>query len=266
MAISIDLSEKYILVTGGAGFGVGAGVCKAVAAAGARLIVNDLKLEEAQKAAEQYPGAVAIAGDVSQPEAVERMFRELNERCGLIHGLVNNAGVGLYKPSHEASEADFDRIFNIDVRGLWLMSKAFTHQLLEGQAAGAIVNVASVHARATSPGYAIYSSAKAAVEGLTRGMASDLGKHSIRVNAVAPGYVHSEQGFELIRGWTADPQQWVDDFRLKYQCLPHFIDAEDCGHAAAFLLSELSKSITGTCMTVDAGTTALVVGRDFTER
>jgi len=218
------------------------------------------------KVARKYPGTIAIQGDISKAEEVERIFAEAHAQCGLIQGLVNNAGVGLNKPAHEASEADFDRLYGIDVRGMWLVSKAYVNQLLEVGEIGHIVNIASVHAQVTSAGYALYASAKSAVEGLTRGMALDLGPNHNRVNAIAPGYVHSEQGFEIIGTWVEDPQKWVDDYRTDYQALPYFIDALDCGYTAAFLLSDLSRSITGQTIYVDNGTTSMIFNRSFVEK
>lgn len=258
----LSLENKNILVTGGGGYGVGAGVCEAVANAGGRLIINELDFEVAHFAAGKYPGAVAVAGDVSKPEDVKRMFSTLQRQVGVVHGLVNNAGVGLNKPAHEATEEDFDRIYHIDVRGLWLVSKAFVKLLIDEQEVGHIVNVASVHSYSTNPGYAIYASAKSAVAGLTRGMALDLGKHKIRVNAIGPGYVHSEQGMDIIAQWADDAAAWIDNYRRNCQALPYLIDAIDCGNLTAFLLSDLARSITGQTIYVDAGATCMIFGND----
>lgn len=266
MSLSIDFTGKNILVTGGGGFGVGAGICEAVAASGARLIVNDVRADAAADMAAKYEGAISIAGDVSSAEDVQRIFSELKEKIGVIHGLVNNAGVGLNKLAHEATETEFDRLFDIDVKGLWLMSRAFVHQLLQAKAVGHIVNIASVHSHSTNAGYSLYSSAKSAVSGLTRGMALDLGRHLIRVNAVAPGYVHSEQGFEIIATWSDDPKQWAEDYRMNQQALPYFVDAVDCGNTSVFLMSDLSRSISGQTIYVDNGATSMIFNRDFTEK
>jgi NAD(P)-dependent dehydrogenase (short-subunit alcohol dehydrogenase family) len=257
-----SLKNRNILVTGGAGFGVGGGVCEAVVQAGGRLIINDLDGDAANAAVERFEGAIAIQGDIRDSAEVERIFNQIEAEVGVCHGLVNNAGVGLNRPAHEASEQEFDRIFGVNARGLWLVSRAFVAQLLEAEAVGHIVNVSSVHAIETNPGNAIYASTKAAVAGLTRGMALELGKHHIRVNAIAPGFVHSEQGLQIIRTWSDDPEKWVHDYRVNQQALPYFIDAVDCGNAAVFLLSDLSRSITGQTIYVDAGSTSMIFGND----
>ena len=262
---SIDLSHLRVLVTGGGGTGVGGGVCQVLSACGAQVIVNDIDPVRAEEAAHRYPGAVAIAGDISQAKDIERLFETVNQAHGSVNGLVNNAGVGLSKLAHEVSEAEFDRLYSIDIRGVWLASRAFVRQLLPTGQRGGIVNISSVHAYGTQARYAIYCSAKSAVEGLTKGMAIELGRHGIRCNAIGPGYVHAEQNYDLIRTWAEDPEQWVQDFIQNQQAIPSVIDAVDCGHTAAFLLSDLSQAITGQCIYVDKGTTIMLLNKDFTE-
>jgi enoyl-[acyl-carrier-protein] reductase (NADH) len=93
-------------------------------------------------------------------------------------------------------------------------------------------------------------------------MALDLGKYNIRVNAIGPGYVHSEQGMDIIGQWADDPEEWVDNYRRNCQALPYLIDAVDCGNLAAFLLSDLARSITGQTIYVDAGATSMIFGND----
>ena len=93
--MKIDLTGKNILVTGGAGDGLGQGICEAVDQSGGRVIVNDLNLAIAQKAALKYKNAFAVAGDISNADDVTRMFDEIKEELGIVHGIVNNAGIGL---------------------------------------------------------------------------------------------------------------------------------------------------------------------------
>jgi len=253
-----DLKGKNILVTGGGGVGVGAGVCQALSAAGANVIINELELEVAVEATKKYPGSVAVGADISKQEEVERMFTELKERVGVVHGLVNNAGVGLTKFAHTATEEEFDKLYSIDIRGVWLMSRAFVNALLETGESGNIVNISSLLARSPMHYYGIYSSAKAAVEGLTRGMAIELGRKNFRINAVAPGYVHAEQNYDLLKVLANDTHKWVEEFKENQQALPYDVAPIDCGNVVAFLLSDLSRSVTGQTILVDAGATALL--------
>jgi NAD(P)-dependent dehydrogenase (short-subunit alcohol dehydrogenase family) len=261
---SLDLKGRIILVTGGGGTGVGAGVCKVLSQLGATVILNELDLAKAEQAAKQYPGAVPVAADISKSEEIARMFEQVEREVGLITGLVNNAGVGLCKVAHEASEEQFERLYDIDVKGVWLVSKAFTQRLIAKGEFGNIVNVSSIHAHSTWSRYAIYASAKAAVEGLTRGMAMELGSKGIRVNAIGPGYVPAEQNYDLIRTWTDDPEKWEKDFIRDQQAINYEIQPVDCGNTAAFLLSDLSRAITGQTLYVDAGLTSLGINRSST--
>jgi len=256
----MELKGKNILVTGGGGFGVGAGICNVLAAYGARLVINEQDQGKANAIAKKYVDALPVAADISKALEVEAMFSYIEKECGVLHGLVNNAGIGLSRLAHEASEKEFDRLYGIDVRGVWVVSKLFVNQLLKNRLTGNIVNVSSVHAHSTIPGYAIYASAKSAVEGLTRGMAMELGKLGIRVNAIAPGYVHAEQNYELIRSWTDDPEKWVEEYIFKEQAINRKIQPEDCGYSAAFLLSDLSQCITGQTVYIDCGTTIKLLG------
>ena len=256
----MNLKSKNILVTGGAGFGVASGICKVLYECGARLIINEKDEGKMEAVLKKYPGSVPAIADVSDHEEVEKLFNDLEKKVGLIHGLVNNAGVGLSKPAHEATEQEFNTLYNTDVKGVWIMSKLFVRQLLKNEATGNIVNVSSVHAHSTILRYAIYASAKSAVEGLTRGMAVELGKHNIRVNAIAPGYVHAEQNYELLKTLTDDPKQWVRDYIEHEQVIHNEIHPEDCGHTVAFLLSDLSSSITGQTIYVDKGNTIKLLG------
>ncbi len=261
--LNIDLSGKRILVTGGAGDGVGAGLCEAVAEAGGKLIINDLDEETARRAAAKYEHAVPVVADVSNVKAVDRMFMEIRQKYGVVHGLINNAGVGLGKYAHEATEEEFDHLYDVDVKGVWAVSRAFVRQLLEHGATGHIVNIASVHAFATMPKMAVYASAKAAVAGMTRGLAVELGQHNIRCNAIAPGMVYSAQSLTMIKKWAKDPQQWIDDHRDDQQSLNSFVTARDCGNIAVFLLSDLSRSITGQTFYADNGTTSMIYNNRY---
>ena len=261
----MDLKNLRVLITGGGGSGVGGGVCEALAGFGATLIINDLDVEKANLAAQKYPGAIAVGGDISNKDELTAIFEEIKEKIGVVNGLVNNAGIGLSRLAHEASEAEFDRLYNIDIRAVWQVSKFFVNQLIANKTAGNIVNISSVHAFATHSRYALYCSVKSAVEGLTKGMAYELGHHNIRCNAIGPGLVKAEQNHELISTWTDDPSQWETDYINKQQVIPKDIYPIDCGNTVAFLLSDYSKAITGQTIYVDAGTTIMIFNRDFVE-
>ncbi len=260
----MDLSHLKVLVTGGGGGGVGAGVCQALDNFGATLIINELTIEKAVEASKLYKKAIPVQADLRSAEEVEKMFSEIKEKAGNINGLVNNAGVGLAKPVHEVEESEFDRTYGVNIRGTWLVTKYFVKQLLDNKIKGNIVNISSIHGFASQPNYSIYASTKSAIEGFTKAMAYELGGYGIRSNAIGPGLVHAEQNYELFKAFTSDPEKYEEDFIENQQALNHLIQPIDCGNTVAFLLSELSRSITGQVIYVDAGKTIMLCNREFT--
>lgn len=260
-----DLEGKKILVTGGGGEGVGGGVCLALDEFGATIVLNEITIEKAEAAARKYKNAIPVGADIGNSQQVDHMFDIIARDIGVIDGLVNNAGVGLSKVAHEASEQEFDRLYDIDIKGVWQVSKGFVNQLLTHRKPGSIVNISSVNALATMSRYAIYASAKAAVEGLTMGMSVELGIHGIRINAIGPGLVPAEQNYDLVRTWTDDPEKWLREFPKDQQAIPEDIKPIECGYVVAFLLSNLSSAITGQTLYVDKGTTSLIFNRSCTE-
>lgn len=260
----MDLTDRTVLVTGAGGTGVGSGVCRAVVEAGGNLVVHEREVHEADRAAERYGAAAAYGADLAVPERVHDMFAKIAADVGRLDGLVNNAGIGLSRPAHEATVEEYDRLNAVDGRGVWLACRAFARIALSRGTSGSIVNVSSVHARASMRGYALYAGVKAEVEGLTRGLAVELGPYGIRCNAIAPGYVHSEQNEALIRTWSDDPAGWVHRHTTDHQALERQIEPIDCGWAAVFFLSDRARAVTGQVLRVDAGTTSLLYDRAFT--
>ncbi len=260
----MNLSGKNVLVTGGGGVGVASGVVAALLEAGANVIINEVDHKTLKEGQKRFPNVTAVKADVTSEEDILALFKIIVERHGILHGLVNNAGIGLSRVAHDASEEEFDKIFGINVKGVWRVSRLFAQQLIAAKLPGAIVNISSVHAHSAMSRNALYTTTKNAVVGLTMGMAVELGKHNIRVNAVAPGYVHAEQNYDLVKTWTEDPKQWVQDFINNQQVLHHDIKAIDVGRTAAFLLSDGARSITGQQLFVDAGKTSLLFNRDYT--
>ncbi|ELV8578693.1 SDR family oxidoreductase [Vibrio vulnificus] len=260
----IELQGKNILITGAAGSGVGFGIANVVYQAGAHVIIHDINEGMfTDKLKAKYPQAEFVAGDLRDKEFVKDLFSGFEARGILLHGLVNNAGIGLSKPTHEVEETEFTNLFDVDVKAVWRLSKYFICQCLNHGIQGSIVNISSVHAHSTIPRYAIYASAKGGVEALTRGMSIDYGSQDIRVNAIAPGYVHSDQNYELIATWSDDPVEWVKRHSRNQQCIEREVTPQECGYLAAFLMSDLAQTITGQVIRIDGGSTALLYNKDF---
>jgi NAD(P)-dependent dehydrogenase (short-subunit alcohol dehydrogenase family) len=263
-----DLTGRNVLVTGAAGTsGVGVGVVMAVLEAGGCPIINDHNADRLAGAKVRFPRAEVIQGDIARGAEVDAMMRELAARVGTVHHLVNNAGVGLHKAPHLCEEADFDTLIGVDFRGNWLMTRAWLRHVLAnpGQpvAGASAVNISSVHAQKTMPGYGLYAGAKGAVDSFTRALAVHYGREGIRFNGVAPGYVHSEQNLNLLRNWTDNPAAWVENLLKNHQATPVAIEPMDVGRVVAFLLSDASRAMTGQMLTVDAGNTSLLFPNNF---
>jgi len=259
------LAGRRVLVTGAAGEGIGRGTCEAILEAGGSVVVHGRTRESAFAAADALDGAVAVWGDVGVGTQIDAFVEAAFAAFGGLDGLVNNAGVGLNREMLDASEDDYERLFGVDVKGTWLVTRAVGRRWRDGPGTDrAIVNVSSVNAFATFDGYGLYAAGKAAVNGLTRGMAVELGTMGIRCNAVAPGYVESEQGAVLLRSFVDDPETWVTDHIVDQQAIAEPLTRLGCGRLIAYLLSGAARGITGQVIAVDNGLTSLLYNRRFT--
>lgn len=256
-----NLEGRSVLVTGAGGLGIGRGMVESALAAGAQVVGIDLSESNARRLSETFPHVRCLVGDISDEAEVDRLLAE----AGPVDGLINSAGIGLVKPFYEVEVAEYDRVHNVDVRGTWLMCRAFARQLLERDAVGSIVNVSSVHGSASTEGFAIYAAAKAAVEGLTRGIAIDLGASGVRCNAIAPGYVPTEGGSGLPDEYSDEDKAHVDSEVNDFQVLNRLMDGRDMGDAAVFLLSDAARGVTGQTIMVDSGLTLRLYSKSHTE-
>ncbi|WP_368498152.1 SDR family NAD(P)-dependent oxidoreductase [Herbiconiux sp. A18JL235] len=261
--ITPHLSGRTVLVTGAGGGAVGSGICDALDRAGARLVVNDVDADAARQAASRYDGAFAVEGDISTATDAARIVATAVERSGSIDALVNNAGVNFGTAAHLASEEVFDRLYAVDVKGLWLMSRSFAQHRIALGGGGSILNISSIHAARTQNGFALYAGAKAAVEGLTRGFAVELGRYRIRCNGLAPGAVLDEAKAHDY-GVGDDPVGWVREHTRTRQVIDRAVLPVDIGEVAAFLVSDQAWAVAGQTITVDAGLGLLLYDRAFT--
>ncbi|HVZ02411.1 MAG TPA: glucose 1-dehydrogenase [Dongiaceae bacterium] len=189
-----DLAGKVAVVTG-ASKGIGAGIARELAAAGASVVVNYAAArddaERVVASIKQKGGkAIAVQGDVSKEADVKRLFAETKQAFGPVDVLVNNAGVYGFQPVETISEAEYRREFDINVLGPLLATReAVAHFNGNG---GSIINVGSVVSTKAFPAAAIYSGTKGALDAITRAFAAELGPRKIRVNTIAPGVIETE--------------------------------------------------------------------------
>ena len=240
------LDGKVAIVTGGGGSGIGHGISLVLARQGAHVAILEIDIDAAEEVGNEIKSnggnATVIRADISRSDNVRRAIDMVMDEHEHLDILVNNAGIGLIRAVAEASEEEFDRLASIDLRGMWLCCKyAIAHMRRQKQ--GSIINIASVHSRATLPQFGLYAAMKAGVAGLTRGIAVQYGPDGIRANTVCPGLVDGKQTRDIVAQLSSDVQEYLDDFVRSEQALPQLIQPEDIGNLVAFLASDDARMI-----------------------
>src|SRR6267154_2010622 len=205
MALNVNLKEKVAFVSG-ASSGVGARCARVLAAAGANVVLaarRISRLKELRAELEAEGGAAHVTQlDVTELDSIHAAVEEAESQCGPIDVLINNSGVATTQLLTEVEEADYQRMFDTNVRGAFFLAQAVGRHMIEHSQTnsgfrGRIVNIASVAALRTMPRLGIYSMTKAAVIQMTRAQAAEWGRFGINVNAICPGYVRTEMNETL---------------------------------------------------------------------
>ncbi len=245
-----ELAGKVAVVTG-ASKGIGAGIAKYLAAAGAAVAVNYASSREgADKVVAEITAkggkAIAVHGDVAKKADIKSIFEATLARFGRLDILVNNAGVYRFDPLEAVTEAEFHREFDINVLGMILATQeAVKHFGAEG---GSVINLTSVAGTSAIPGSVVYSATKAAIDSLTRVLAAELGPKKIRVNAIAPGVTVTE-GYEAL----GELAKNFESYALAQTPLGRVAQPEDIAKVAVFLASDQSAWITGERIAASGG-------------
>ncbi len=248
MSVSIDLSGKVALVTG-AGRGIGREIALALAAAGADVAVNDVASEDSclslvSEIEALGPRGLCVMGDVGDEDAVNLSIERIEKELGRLDIVVNNAGITRDNVIMRIDPADFDAVLHTHLRGTFLVCRAASRRMLRRRE-GVIINISSVVARRGNAGQTNYAAAKAGIIGLTKSLAKELGPRSIRVNAIAPGYID-----------TPMTQALPDDARkaiVDATPLGTMGTPRDVADAVVLLASPMARYITGCVLPVDGG-------------
>lgn len=251
------LTGKTALITG-ASRGIGEGIARAFAVHGARLILLDIS-DDARKLAEELKGqgypCTAVKADVRDSRSVSEAVRDGEEMMGSVDILVNNAGVCRLGSFLEQSDEDRDFHIDINIKGVWNVTKAVLPGMVE-RGDGRIVVMSSVTGdMVADPGETAYALSKAALVGFTKALAVEYAQSGIRMNAVCPGYVRTPM-VESIAGQSnpADPESVLTEM-AKAIPLRRLADPLEVGELAAFLASDESSYLTGTQTVIDGGST-----------
>lgn len=248
MTDTLSLENKVAIVTGGAQ-GIGYAVAETLAQRGASVMIADVITEKAESAAKEIAEktgqrVVAQTVDVTDSASVKAMVDAVIEQFGKVDILVNNAGITRDNLVMRISEADWDAVLDINLKGAFNCAQAVIRPMMK-QRYGRIINMSSVSGVVGQAGQANYSSSKAGLLGLTKALAKEVGSRNITVNAIAPGFIETRL--------TANLPQELRDFSIKLTPVGRFGKPEDIANAVAFLVAEESSFITGATLQVDGG-------------
>ena len=242
------LLDGLAAIVTGAGQGIGLAVAEAFVAHGAHVVVADVDLDRARVAISSLQaegGSIdAVGCDVTQEAQVADLVRACTDRHGRVDVLVNNAGVTRDGYIAKLSEADFDLVLDVSVKGAWLGTRAVA-PLFRAQRSGSIINMSSLSGKIGNPGQTNYSAAKAALIGLTKASAKELGPSGVRVNAIQPGLIRTAMTLAMKPEIFAAKEAEVP---LGRAGLP-----EEVAGAAVFLASPLASYVNGAVLEVSGG-------------
>lgn len=248
---AFSLEGRVALVTG-AGRGIGLAFAKALSAAGASVVINDLTAEAAEEGCHQIEKAGGrarpAAFDVTAFDTLDDRVNAIADEMGRIDILMNNAGILIRAPIEEHPPSDFARVIDINLNAVYAMARACARPM-KAQGHGRIINTGSVMSISSRPGVISYTAAKHGVMGLTRGLSAELGPYNITVNAIGPGYILTEMNRHVLG--TPFEQAIIDRTPMARWAAP-----EELTGTAVYLASDAAGFVTGQIIMVDGGMTS----------
>jgi len=253
----IGLTGKVAIVTGGAS-GIGFAISYRLAEAGADILIVDVDGEKARQASQEFNGcgyrAKSMQCDVTCEEEVRNMAKTAAREMGGIAILVNNAGIYPRIPLAQMTGDDFEQVISVNLKGTFLCSREVSQRMIEQKRGGCIINIASIDAiHPSAEGLSAYDASKGGVLALTKSMALELGRHNIRVNAIAPGGILTEGLRSHLTGASTDQGKAQLKAFMSRMPLGRMGRADDIGRVVLFLASDLASYMTGSLVVVDGG-------------
>ncbi len=247
-----SLNGKVALITGGSR-GIGKATALGFARAGADVAIASRKLPDLELVAAEIRGlgrkALPVAAHVARLEEIKSLVQTVNKEFGRIDILVNNAGTSpALSPMLDLEERLWDSIMNLNLKGLIFLSQAVA-RIMKEHDGGTIINVASIAGFRHEPNIGVYSISKAAVVMATKIMAEEWAKYNIRVNAIAPGHIHTRLGDSIFEAIPEYKKEFLDRVPMR-----RIGDPDEIVGAMIYLASDASSYVTGTTIVVDGGT------------
>ncbi len=247
------LSGKRILVTGAAQ-GIGLAIVRACLGEGAAVALMDRDAALLARSVADLCGEgdclTALAGDITSAEDVAAVVARAQETIGPLNALINNAGINVFDEPLSLSDEDWNRCFDVNLKGAWNCARAVLPGLLE-QGGGVILNIASTHAFTIIPHTFPYPLAKHALLGLTKSLALEYAAQNVRVNALAPGYVQTQK---VVDYWNSFPDpKAARQETLRLHPGGRIATPEEIARAAVFMISDECPFMNAACLTVDGG-------------
>jgi NAD(P)-dependent dehydrogenase (short-subunit alcohol dehydrogenase family) len=249
--MQINLGDRVAIVAGG-GRGIGRSSSLILAEAGASVVVVDIEGERAnavvKEIGESGGRAIPVIADVRESRQVDSVVQAALGEFGQIDILVNIIGLASWAPALDMSEEVWDADLVLNLKYVWLCSRAVARVMVEQGGKGSIINTCSISGMTAAPSHAAYGSAKAGLVGLTRSLAVEWARYYIRVNAIAPGSMKTPRIMDMIK---AAPE--IEEAQANRVPLGRWGTTEDVAGAVLFLASDLSDYVTGQTIVVDGG-------------